>query len=109
MNILIISNFFTPTIHIASFRIEAFAKYFSKAGHTVTVVTEGGCDKIEMWNNCSVHYLRDSMLLMQMNFKDDDSFLMHKLKSAFNLVFNFIFLDKKVFWKKRAEKYIEKL
>ena len=109
MNILIISNFFTPTIHIASFRIEAFAKYFSKAGHTVTIVTEGGCDKIEMWNNCSVHYLRDSMLLMQMNFKDDDSFLMHKLKSAFNLVFNFIFLDKKVFWKKRAEKYIEKL
>ncbi len=34
MNILIVSNFFTPNNCVASFRIEAFAKYFREAGHS---------------------------------------------------------------------------
>lgn len=37
MKVLIISNFFYPNNRIASFRINAFAKYFSEAGNTVTV------------------------------------------------------------------------
>lgn len=36
MNALIVSNFFFPNYRIASFRMNAFAKYFREAGHEVT-------------------------------------------------------------------------
>lgn len=36
MNALIVSNFFFPNYRIASFRMNAFAKYFREAGHDVT-------------------------------------------------------------------------
>lgn len=38
MNILIVCNYFFPDNRIASFRVNAFAKYFHEAGHKVTVV-----------------------------------------------------------------------
>jgi glycosyltransferase involved in cell wall biosynthesis len=45
MRILIISTFFPPLNSIASLRPYSFAKYFSKEGHDVTVLTtlKGGC------------------------------------------------------------------
>ena len=62
MNILIVSNFFYPNNRIGSFRINAFAKYFSEAGHSVTVVTEGDRDETVIWNGCEVHYIKDYVL-----------------------------------------------
>ena len=41
MRILVISTCFHPKNSIASYRIEAFARYFREAGHSVTVLTEG--------------------------------------------------------------------
>lgn len=63
MNILIITNFFFPNNKIASFRMNAFAKYFHEAGHEVTVVTEGCCDSTTFWEGCEVHYLKDPIIL----------------------------------------------
>lgn len=40
MNFLIISKYFYPQNRIASFRINAFAKYIRNAGHSVTVIAE---------------------------------------------------------------------
>ncbi len=62
MKVLIISNFFYPNNRIASFRINAFAKYFSEAGNTVTVVTEGDSDETIIWQGCEVHYVKDYIL-----------------------------------------------
>lgn len=59
MNILIVSPFFSPNIQIASFRIDAFARYFREAGHTVTVITRGERDETVTRYGCTVHYLRD--------------------------------------------------
>lgn len=59
MNILIVSPFFSPNIQIASFRIDAFARYFREAGHTVTVITIGERDETVTRYGCTVHYLRD--------------------------------------------------
>ena len=61
MKVLIISNLFYPYNHIGSFRIEAFAKYFQLAGHSVTVVTEGKVNKTALWNGCEIHYITDPL------------------------------------------------
>ncbi|MDE5731964.1 MAG: hypothetical protein K2H95_02855, partial [Bacteroidales bacterium] len=62
MNVLIISNYFYPQNLIASFRINAFAKYFHEAGHDVTVLTVGDKDIITQWEGCEVHYLKDLIM-----------------------------------------------
>ena len=50
MNFLIISKYFYPQNRIASFRINAFAKYIRNAGHSVTVIAEGDHDMDTEWN-----------------------------------------------------------
>lgn len=50
MNILIVCNHFYPHNRIAAFRLNAFARYFREAGHSVTVITEGDRDETVMWN-----------------------------------------------------------
>lgn len=69
MNILIVCNYFYPNNCIASFRLNAFAKYFREAGHSVSVVTEGDRDQTTTWNGCEVHYVKDPVLTpSQMDF-----------------------------------------
>lgn len=62
MNILIISYYFYPNNRIASFRIDAFAKYFRQAGHNVTVVALADKDESCQWNGCEVHYIKDPVI-----------------------------------------------
>ena len=69
MKILIISSFFYPNNQIASFRIEAFAKYFQLAGHSVTVVTEGKVNETALWNGCEIHYITNPLTTLSfMNY-----------------------------------------
>ena len=62
MNILIVCNHFYPHNRIAAFRLNAFARYFREAGHSVTVITEGDRDETAMWNGCEVHYVKDPVI-----------------------------------------------
>lgn len=62
MKILIINNWFYPSNMIAAFRMEAFAKYFQQAGHSVTVVTEGETDEMKLWCGCNVYYVKDPLI-----------------------------------------------
>lgn len=109
MKILIISNFFYPQIHIASFRIEAFAKYFNKAGYDVTVITEGEHDMTKLWNGCKIQYVKDPAKLTRIIFKDNDSVLLHKIKALINTIYNQIFLDKKRAWRLKVNKLINNI
>ena len=69
MKILIISSFFYPNNQIASFRIEAFAKYFQLAGHSVTVVTEGKVNETALWSGCEIHYITNPLTTLSfMNY-----------------------------------------
>ncbi len=106
MNILIVSNFFYPNNRIASFRINAFAKYFSEAGHSVTVVTEGDRDETVIWNGCEVHYLKDHIL------SESESKAIRLRNAGFNykcylqaLQFR-LSLDFKLLWRFRAYRKI---
>ncbi len=109
MNILIVSNFFYPNNRIASFRIEAFAKYFRQAGHSVTVVTEGDRDESVVWNGCRVYYVEDYVLSES---KSRALQLRNKRWSVNRIVCSLqdrLVLDPKFLWRFKAYRKIERL
>ena len=109
MNILIVSNFFYPNNRIASFRINAFAKYFSEAGHSVTVVTEGDRNETAVWNGCEVHYIQDYIL----SVSEARSLRLRNGKFHFRCVLQSLqfraVLDFKLLWRIRAIRKIRLL
>ena len=62
MRILIITNVFHPSNMIGAFRMNAFARYFSRAGHDVTVIAEGAEDVNESWEGCDIRYVSDPIV-----------------------------------------------
>lgn len=109
MNILIISNFFFPINKIASFRMNAFAKYFHEAGHEVTVVTEDYCDSTTFWEGCEVHYLKDPVISdqqLQQYVQSRRKWVPRRIVLALERLLT---LDGKRLWRIRAQKYVKML
>lgn len=109
MNILIISNFFFPKNAIASFRVNAFARYFHEAGHEVTVVTEGNCDSTIFWKGCKVHYLKDPVNTDQQSRQCAQFRRKWSLRRIVNGLEWRLTLDKKRIWRIRAQKCVKML
>lgn len=109
MNILIVCNHFYPHNRIAAFRLNAFARYFREAGHSVTVITEGDRDETAMWNGCEVHYVKDPVITSS----KQDSLLQRRKKWAFRRILSALqfrlFLDYKRIWQFKACKKARKL
>ena len=109
MNILIVCNHFYPHNRIAAFRLNAFARYFREAGHSVTVITEGDRDETAMWNGCEVHYVKDPVITSS----KQDSLLQRRKKWAFRRILSALqfrlFLDYKRIWQFKASKKAQKL
>ena len=109
MNILIVCNHFYPHNRIAAFRLNAFARYFREAGHSVTVITEGDRDETAMWNGCEVHYVKDPVITSS----KQDSLLQRRKKWAFRHILSALqfrlFLDYKRIWQFKASKKAQKL
>lgn len=112
MNILIVTNFFFPKSAIASFRMNAFAKYFHEAGHEVTVVTEGCCDSITYWEGCEVHYLKDPVISeisdqqLQRYMHYQNRWAPRRIVYALEVRMT---LDEKRLWRIRAQRRVKKL
>ncbi|MDE5730613.1 MAG: glycosyltransferase [Alistipes sp.] len=105
MKILIISYSFSPKISIASYRIDAFAKYLSEAGHSVTVVASGDSDRCEAWNGCTVHYLRN-----RFDYCDPrDSRIVRRFKYLLAGALYCLTLDGQFLWRQRAFERAERL
>lgn len=109
MNILIISNFFFPDNRIASFRMNAFARYFREAGHEVTVVTEGCCDSTTFWEGCEVHYLKDPVISDSQMRQCAQSRRMWILRRVVRGLEWRLTLDRKRIWRIRAQKCVKML
>ena len=109
MNILIISNYFFPNNRIASFRINAFAKYFHEAGHEVTVVTEDSCDYTTFWEGCEVHYLKDPVISEQQLHQHWQSRRKWVLRRVVLALEYRLTLDAKRLWRIRAQKCVKML
>lgn len=109
MNILIISNFFFPINRIASFRMNAFAKYFHAAGHEVTVVTENTCDYTTFWEGCEVHYIKDPIASDQQMQQYEQSrrrWVPRRIAKALEFRLT---LDTNRLWRIRAQKCVKQL
>lgn len=109
MNVLIISNYFYPKNLIASFRINAFAKYFHEAGHDVTVLTVGDKDIITQWEGCEVHYLKDLIMSerkVQIISKSPRKWTLRKILLSLEYC---LALDYYLLWRIRAKKYAAKM
>ena len=102
MNILIVCNYFYPNNGIASFRLNAFAKYFQQAGHSVSVVTEGGRDQTTLWHGCEIHYVKDPVI----SLSKTDSLLQRRKKwtprRILTALQSRLLLDYKWLWQFRA-------
>ncbi len=109
MNILIISNYFFPNNRIASFRINAFSKYFHEAGHEVTVVTEDSCDYTTFWEGCEVHYLKDPVISEQQLLQHWQSRRKWVLRRVVLALEYRLTLDAKRLWRIRAQKCVKML
>lgn len=109
MNILIISNFFSPNNVVSAFRINSFAKYFHEAGHKVTVVTEGEFDSITFWEGCEVHYLKDPIITDKQLHQYVQSQRKWVPRRIINAIVFRLMLDEKRLWRIRAQKRVKML
>ena len=62
MNVLIITGILSFPILLALLVLTCSAKYFRKAGNSVTVVAEGERDEAITWNGCDIHYIKDPIM-----------------------------------------------
>lgn len=109
MNILIITNFFHPYNRIASFRMNAFAKYLKEAGYSVTVVTESDHDEIAEWNGCEIHYVKNPVA----TYTVKDQMRVYCRHMNFRTVLNRFMLryalDCKYFWRQHAYAEVKRI
>jgi glycosyltransferase involved in cell wall biosynthesis len=102
--ILIISTFFPPRKHIASNRIESFAKYLSEFGHSITVITKGERDACIITDDIKIYYVKDNVLLRPLNTFRKDYTLVHIFKCIYNMLFLNVLVDEASAWTNKALK-----
>lgn len=100
MNILIVSTYFSPSVNIASFRIDAFARYFSRAGHAVSVIALGPRDETVRRDGYTVHYLEDHF--GNYSFRDPKEGLRGIARSLSLTLQSRLMLDSRAMWRLRA-------
>ncbi|WP_300935252.1 hypothetical protein [uncultured Muribaculum sp.] len=109
MKVLIISNYFYPVNKIGALRINAFAKYFHLAGHSVTVLTEGEKDECVQWGGCQVHYVKDPVMTdayLWRSISERKRWLPRRIAAS---LLRRVFLDEKRIWQVKAFKKAREL
>jgi glycosyltransferase involved in cell wall biosynthesis len=108
-NLIILTVYFPPTISIASNRLLAFAKYLDSDKFNITVI----CPEVEkvesselIINKVRIIRIKNKKHPLKIRFNKKDSYVIHKLKAVYNLVFNQFIRDEYRYWSKSAIKYI---
>ena len=110
-NIVIFTIYFPPVISIASYRLEAFAKYLDKGKFNITVI----CPEIDSEdayseiNSVNVIRLANKPHFLKVKFRNNDSFFLHKFKALYNRIFNLFVHDEYRTWKRKAITEFKKL
>ncbi len=106
INIVIFTIYFPPVISIASYRLEAFAKYLDKEKFNITIIcpkTENDEDFKEI-SSINVIRLNNRPHILKVKFSNKDSFLIHKFKALYNHIFNYFVPDEYKNWREKAIK-----
>lgn len=109
MNVLIITRNFYPYNNIGSFRINSFAKYFRKAGHSVTVVAEGERDEAITWNDCDIHYIKDPIMTPKYLHNLEQKNKKWTLRRVIRALESRIFFGGPCIWRAKTCKKVEEL
>ena len=110
-NIVIFTIYFPPVISIASYRLQAFAKYLDKEKFNITVICPeiGSVGNYSEINFVNVIRLKNKPHFLKIKFRKNDSFIIHKFKALYNLVFNYFVHDEYSDWKENAKRVFKKV
>ncbi|VEB24921.1 hypothetical protein [Avibacterium volantium] len=111
--IIVVSTFFPPREHIASHRIESFAKYLSQR-YEVIVITYAHIERIEKYyfdssNSCQVLYISNGFFQRILEYTGKESNLLRNFKTLFRVIFNKLNISHFRAWEKKVEKKIVEL
>lgn len=112
--IILLSTFFPPERHIATSRIEAYAKYLS-IFHEVIVITLGEKDSVVEYrfdNNttCKVYYIQNGGLFTSLLFYSrKESWITHKLKTVLRTIYNKFGISYYSNWAIKAKKILSNI
>jgi hypothetical protein len=110
-NLVIFTIYFPPVISIASYRLEAYVKYFDKDIFDITVI----CpitdldDKYQDISSVNVLRLSNKKHFLKIKFSKNDTFLLHKFKALYNRIFNLFVHDEYKSWKIVALKAFKRI
>ncbi len=110
-NLVIFTIYFPPIISIASYRLEAFAKYFDKEKFNITVICRetDSDDKFQGIESVNVVRLSHQPHFLKIKFNKKDTFLVHKIKALYNHIFNLFIHDEYKSWKNNAINAFKKI
>jgi hypothetical protein len=103
INLLIISVYYPPINSIASYRIEAFAKYLDKEKFNIDIVSLNTIESphFEEKNNLRIFRLSNNSLFKTFTFNVKSNWILHKFKVLWNLLIELSF-GKYYGWKIQA-------
>jgi len=109
-NLVIFTIYFPPVISIASYRLEAFAKYLDKEKINITVICPetDSDDKPQDIHSVNVVRLSYKSHFLKIKFSKNDTYILHKFKALYNHIFNLFIHDEYKNWKKEAVKVFKK-
>lgn len=110
IKLLIVSLYYPPIESIASYRIEAFAKYLDKRKFEIDIITLKSRNSLsyEEKGNVRIFRIVNSALFRPFTFGERSSFWVHKSKVLWNLILDHTF-GKYSKWKKEAFKKVLEL
>lgn len=109
-HIIIISVYFPPIISVASNRILAFAKYLDSSKYKITVITllqSKNSAKINI-PEIDIKYIQNRQWVKRATFTKKYSFLVHKMRAAWNVLLNQFGVNDSKSWERNAFDAIEK-
>ncbi len=111
ISIVIFTIYFPPVISIASYRLEAFAKYLDKEKFEITVICpEKESDhNVQDINSINIRRLKYKPHPLKIIFNKKDTFIVHKIKALYNRIFSIFIHDEYKDWEKEAIKAFKKI
>jgi hypothetical protein len=103
-NLVIFTIYYPPVISIASYRLEAFAKYLNKDKFTITVICPNLTNDslFQDLDNVDVIRVKHQPHSLKIKFRKNDSFIIHKFKALYNYIFNYFVTDEYKKWRENA-------
>lgn len=90
--ILLITNYYYPKKSVATNRMLAYAKYLTKHGHNVYVLTDGNGGRLRI-DDIDVYYVANKSYIKKLDVTVKESRFRHYVKCAYNILLSYFNVD----------------